>query len=340
MRLKINASSCINPGIFSTEAVITAPPVNACNDFQVPPINYSRHIDARQLRRLSKVAKMGIYTAKACMAQTPGQDAQALIVGTSTGGFSALDSFINNMNEKEEQNLSPVFFLQSLLSDVTGQIVLSMGIKGYTTTYTNRGSAFESSLLDAQLLLEENPDQTVLVGGTDELPQVYGDIVRHSGFLEPEEQMTGPSSISLGENAIFFSLSKASDRDKVYIVDCGTYLGLDKKNINQQLEAFLQENGHLTTDIDLVLSGFYNQDQFEAFFPEGNLKKNVVFFKQYCGEFSTSTAFGVWLAEQLLSAKISPEALELPTPFELKNILVINQFRASNFSFTLLSSNQ
>jgi len=338
MRLSISASSCINPGIFSTTLGENGNTTSDTGDFQLGPIDYKAHIAARQLRRLSKVAKMGIYCAKDCMAQTDNQKAEALIVATSTGGFSALDSFISHMIKQEEQNLSPVYFLQSLLSDVTGQIVLSLGIEGYTTTYTNRGSAFESSILDAQLLLEEHPEQTILVGGTDELPAAYGDIIRHSRFLQTSTKED--QAIPLGENAIFFALSKADPRDEVYIADCRSYLGLEEKNAANELSDFLATNQIAPNEIDAVFSGFYDEAQFEHFFPLSELKRNVVFFKQYCGEFPTSTAYGVWLAEQVLSRKISPEALELPTALCPKNILVINQFRASNFSFTLISANQ
>lgn len=338
MRLSISASSCINPGIFSTTLSEKENTPSDTGDFQLGQIDYQAHIAARQLRRLSKVAKMGIYCAKDCMAQAAGRKAEALIVATSTGGFSALDNFISHMIKQEEQNLSPVHFLQSLLSDVTGQIVLSMGIEGYTTTYTNRGSAFESSILDAQLLLEEHPEHTILVGGTDELPTAYGDIIRHSRFLQITPKEDQP--IPLGENAIFFALSKAGPSDDVYIADCRSYLGLEKSNAATELADFLATNQIASTEIDAVFSGFYDEAQFESFFPLSDLKKNVVFFKQYCGEFPTSTAYGVWLAEQVLDGKISPEALELPTTLRPKNILVINQFRASNFSFTLISANQ
>ncbi len=335
MRLAISASSCINPGVFSQTEDTEA---SAAADFQVQAVDYKEHIEARQLRRLSKVAKMGIYSAKACLAKTEKQQAESLIVATNTGGFSALDSFISSMIEKQEQNLSPVYFLQSLLSDVTGQIVLSLGIEGYTTTYTNRGGAFESSLLDAKILLEEQPNQTVLVGGTDELPASYSDIIRHSNFLDTGGQEGQASDIPLGENAIFFALNTQIEEGDVIISDCQSYLGLAPEQANEKLQAFLSTNAGVIPD--LVLSGFYNEEQFSSYFPGLEAKKNVVLFKQYCGEFPTSTAFGVWLAEQVLKGEISPEALGLPETLLAKNILIINQFRASNFSFTLLSTNQ
>lgn len=335
MRLAISASSCINPGIFSQVEGSASTPTG---DFQVQAVDYKEHIEARQLRRLSKVAKMGIYSAKDCLAKTERQQAESLIVATNTGGFSALDSFISGMIKKQEQNLSPVYFLQSLLSDVTGQIVLSLGIEGYTTTYTNRGAAFESSLLDARILLEEQPEHTILVGGTDELPTSYSDIIRHSGFLEAGMNAEQDQAVRLGENAIFFALNKSIKKGDIVINDCQSFLGLGPKQADEKLQAFLEANGGISPD--LVLSGFYNEEQFSNYFPGWGAKKNVVLFKQYCGEFPTSTAFGVWLAEQVLKGEISPEALGLPKPLQAQNILIINQFRASNFSFTLLSTNQ
>lgn len=335
MRLAISASSCINPGIFSQAGGAAT---SSEGDFQVQAVNYKEHIDPRQLRRLSKVAKMGIYSAKDCLAKTEKQQAESLIVATSTGGFSALDNFISRMIEKKEQNLSPVYFLQSLLSDVTGQIVLSLGIEGYTTTYTSRGAAFESSLLDARILLEEQPDHTILVGGTDELPESYSDIIRHSGFLDAGMERDQHSEVRLGENAIFFALNKSIKKGDVVITDCQSYLGLGPEQAHEKLSTFLEANGGVSPD--LVLSGFYNEEQFSTYFPGLGVKKNVVLFKQYCGEFPTSTAFGVWLAEQVLKGEISPEAFGLPNALQVQNILIINQFRASNFSFTLLSTNQ
>ena len=69
MRLSISASSCINPGIFSTTLSEKENTPSDTGDFQLGQIDYQAHIAARQLRRLSKVAKMGIYCAKDCMAQ-------------------------------------------------------------------------------------------------------------------------------------------------------------------------------------------------------------------------------------------------------------------------------
>src|SRR5690606_36252423 len=41
--------------------------------------------------------------------------------------------------------------------------------KGYNMTYVNNANSFESALLDGMVYLNEHPDDTILLGGVDEL---------------------------------------------------------------------------------------------------------------------------------------------------------------------------
>ncbi len=326
MKLTINASSCLVPPATEEEKSHALQP-NRANG-----VSYQKYIQPRQLRRLSNVAKMGVYSAKACLAKAEKDQVDALLVATGTGGFAALDGFLEKMISQQEQNLSPVYFLQSLHSDVAGQIVLSLGIDGYTTTYTGRGSAFESTLLDAELLLTENPDQHILVGGADELPECYEQIIKQSGFLSSTTHTVGP-----GENAIFFSISK--EGEGVCIEGCESHLGLLSKDVGEALEKFLKVHQIKLEDIEVVLAGFESIEALAQHFPKQEFKDNVVLFKQYCGEFPTSTAYGVWLGDQLLRGEIPNAALGLSPQLSANYVLVLNQYRSNNFSFILLSSN-
>ena len=79
------------------------------------------------------------------------------------------EKFVSAIIDNDEQYLTPTSFIQSTHNTVGGQIALGIGCKGYNFTYVHSSNSFESSLLDAKLMLQNDEANTILIGGVDEL---------------------------------------------------------------------------------------------------------------------------------------------------------------------------
>ena len=78
------------------------------------------------------------------------------------------EKFLKALIDNNEEYLTPTNFIQSTHNTVGAQIALGLGCKGYNFTYVNGSISFESALLDAKLQLENEEENTILVGAADE----------------------------------------------------------------------------------------------------------------------------------------------------------------------------
>lgn len=309
---------------------------NDLGDYVVTNVNYKDHVPASRLRRLSKLSKMGSYCAGECLEESSMENVTSLLVANGRGGFKELASFLERMIRYEEKQVSPIHFLQSLHSDITGQIVLLKGLNGYTNTYTGRGSSFETTLIDAQLLLAEKPEGKILIGGVDALPEIYAEISRNSDFHGGTA--TKPASntpVKLGENAVFFGLT-AEQKTGVHIIGVQSNLGLTPMNFAKVRAEFLMRHNIKEDDLHIIITGFRDEAHMETYLPDKSGKDKTIFYKKYCGEYPTASSFGMWMGEKLLTGEIKPKRFGFTNENPV-NILVMNQYRENNFSFILLT---
>src|SRR6478752_7380571 len=94
----------------------------------------SMHIPPMQLRRMSKIVRMGIAAALSCKAESPGVVPEAITVGTAWGCVQDTEQFLKKLVAQEEQMLTPTAFIQSTHNTVAGQIALITGCNGYNNT--------------------------------------------------------------------------------------------------------------------------------------------------------------------------------------------------------------
>ena len=73
----------------------------------------------------------------------------------------------------------------------------------------------------------------------------------------------------------------------------------------------------------------------EQLFP----KTAIAWFKHLCGEFYTASAFGSWVAAQILKKQHIPESIVYKgaKPFQIKTVLLYNQFQENEHSLILFS---
>ncbi len=339
MELFINGIGIISPQAQFDAAEFSIDSLQTTTDSRLKCIepDYKNFINATQLRRMSRMIKIGIASAKSCLQNADIENPGAIITGTGLGCIEDTEKFLLSIIDNDEQHLSPTPFIQSTHNTVGGQIALLIGCHEYNFTYVHRGLSFESALLDASMLLEEGSAETVLVGGIDELTDNSFKLLSELGIYSRREKVGANFSdgVAGGEGAAFFLLSKKRNEKSISkITSLKCYTGQSYVDvISKKIVECLLEAGKDIKDIELVLTGNSGNRKTDLIYHElkNTLFKNSVTqtFKQYCGEYYTASSFALWLASKLIhnSSLLS----SAPT-----SILIYNNFGGSEHSIILV----
>ncbi|MDP4131177.1 MAG: beta-ketoacyl synthase chain length factor, partial [Bacteroidota bacterium] len=173
--------------------------------------DYTHFVDAKMIRRMSRIVKMGVAAAMECLRAGGIQMPEAIITGTAYGCLEDTGIFLRRMIDNKEELLSPTAFIQSTHNTVGAQIALLLKCHGYNNTIVHRGFSFENALMDARLLLQEGADN-ILTGAVDEITADSHAILSRFGIYKkemhgpgiPEDQKKGTVA---GEGASFFLLT-------------------------------------------------------------------------------------------------------------------------------------
>ena len=313
--------------------------------------DYKEFIPPAAARRMAKGIKMSTVSAKAAVTEAELEENQidAIIVGTGLGCIGDSEKFVMDIIDNKEQYLTPTRFIQSSHNTVAGQIALGMGCKGYNFTYVHSAISFESAVLDAKMQLEEGEADHILVGGVDELVKHHVDTHRLIQHIkkEPVETMkilnSGTKGAIFSEGAHFFVLSNEKGQSSyAELLALKTYNTLAQNQITEKTESFLAENKLTIDSVDLIILGYNGDVEFDGFYDElskGPFKNTAqAYFKHLCGEFDTASGFGFWLGNKILRHQIVPAAVQLNSKntAEPKTVLIYNQYRGENHSFTVL----
>ena len=145
----------------------------------------------------------------------------------------------------------------------------------------------------------------------------------------------------MGEGATFMVISgKDSNENHAYIGAIEVLYKSTKIDIKVSIDKILNENDLHYHDIDLILSGYNSSTSFTHSLNLQSFKKDVpcIFYKNYIGEYPTSTSFAIWLSEKILSTQYIPKLFNIKrnTGEYINNILIVNQYK-DNTSILLIS---
>lgn len=341
MATYINSIASIVPQDFTQKICLSQ-----TDSFQAIEPNYQAFISSGDQRRMSRLVKMGVFSALQCIKKADLNQVDGIAVGTGWGGFDASTKFETALIEKEEKMLSPTTFIQALHNTIAGQIALSIKCYQYNITYAHRGFSFESALMDAMMLLEEKIEpQNILVGGVDELPELRAEMYRRAGYVKScHEKVEDPKHLGVihGEGATFTIVSsEKNDKTLVQILSMSLlYNPISSEEVNQEIISLLEKNDLTTKQIDLVLLGNSGNILWDS--KISNIKKSLftendsIYFKNLCGEYPTSTAFALEVATNYLTQTLPVSMFDFPIKHEAKYALIINQFKDINYSFILI----
>lgn len=345
----IRGTAAISPQ-HSFQQLTTAPVQPMADRFVCAEPDYSSFIDARMIRRMSRIIKMGVAAAKDCLQLAELEMPDAIVTGTAYGCLADTELFLSRMIEYHETLLTPTAFIQSTHNTVGAQIALLLKCHHYNNTFVHRGFSFESSLLDAMTLIHEKTASAVLVGGVDEITDSSHLILKRFGLFRREvvsgDWYGGALKGTInGEGAAFFVLSDTmSQTDYADLRAVHTlYKPANAEEVKWEIQDFLARHQCSMEEIDLVLCGDSGDAKGDAFYKE--LRRSVLAgrpygrFKHLCGDYPTATAFALWLgAEILKQGTVPPNVLAVADATQPKNILIYNHFQNIHHSFYLLSA--
>lgn len=343
----ISPQNTIDSSIFLNEIVSHDTDFVSC----IEP-NYKEFINPIQLRRMSKLIKMGISASKICLKDAGIENPGAIITGTGLGLVGDTEKFLNQMLDNNEEFLAPTAFIQSTHNTISGQVAIALKCFNYNNTYSHRGFSFESALLDGMLLIKDKDAENVLIGGFDEITPEHHSIIKKTRWVKNETIKSlelldhKTQGTIVGESVTFFSLTGKKDENTyARIKNIKTiYKPESNEEIELKIGQFLAENSLTKDDIDLVvlgLNGNIDTDDVYYHLADNYFNTNYAYFKHLCGDYHTAGSFALWFAANTIKHQRVPEITRFRkenfTEKPIKNVLVYNHFREVDHSIFLLT---
>ncbi|MBO9592329.1 MAG: beta-ketoacyl synthase chain length factor [Niabella sp.] len=306
--------------------------------------DYSKYIDPKLIRRMSRIIKMGAAAAMECLQQANVSMPDVITTGTAYGCLADTDQFLTRMVEFKEELLSPTAFIQSTHNTVGAQIALMLKCHHYNNTYVHRGSSFEAALTDAIGLIGEGEAKTALVGGVDEIIEKSHAILSRFDLYKKDGDTAnligdpGKGTMA-GEGAAFFLLN--SQREAGCLAKLEAFQNWYKPSVpvTTLVANFLKRHQVPAGSIDLLITGANGDARYNSLYEA--VQQSVlsavpaITYKQFCGEYPTSAAFALWMAAMIVSTGRVPGAAEPAAP---KRVLVFNNYKQLYPSLYLLSA--
>ncbi|WP_299242608.1 beta-ketoacyl synthase N-terminal-like domain-containing protein [uncultured Aquimarina sp.] len=339
----ISAQPTTDPDMFLEELISYHENIFRCHD-----PNYKDYIKPAAMRRMSKSVKMGVTTASMALKDSGVEIPDAIITGTGMGCKQDSEKFLENILHNDEQFLTPTLFIQSTHNTVGGQVALGLGCKAYNVTYVQGAASFETSVMDAQLMLSEESGKNILVGGIDEIAKNSTLLHKLDGQIKEEDidiitlLDSNTSGTVASEGATFMVLGAKTDKSLANIIDVETISEATPDEIKADIEKFLLRQGLSVDDIDAVVLGNNGDIKYDNYYKnlQSSIFSNIeqLCYKHLIGDYYVASSFGFWLACKIFATNQIPSVLKVNdvTAKNHNNILLYNQYLGKNHSIALL----
>ncbi len=309
--------------------------------------DFKSYINPNQLRRLSRMLRIGLSSATICLRNAKVEIPDGIITATGYGFLDDTAKFLTEMYSLGEKHLTPTFFMQSTYNALGGLVALATRCNGYNNTYVSKGFAFETALLDSIMRIDDNPASRLLVGAYDETDAVQYAVNSKAGHYKTEfvpslKLFESHTRGSLqGEGAAFFLLS--GERTDT------SWCGLDglkmmykptENEFRDGIREVLQNAG----PPDVVISGVSGDEATDSLLTKVTdvdfADASMLRFKHLCGEFCTASSFAMWMAAKILQTQLLPEVAVVrraPEGNEIRTVLILNHYYGRNVTALLLS---
>ncbi|MDL2227602.1 beta-ketoacyl synthase chain length factor [Odoribacter sp. OttesenSCG-928-L07] len=315
--------------------------------------DYSAFIPMMTARRMGLVMKRAIATALKTIRETGIENPDAIITGTGLGCIENTEKFLIAMIENNEELLPPTAFMQSTHNTIGSQIAVFLKCNGYNSTYSHRGTSFDSALFDAVMQFELEKISSALINSHDEMTPNYFKLLSKlnywkEGEISEEVLRDGKSKGSFSSEAsVSFMLENSKSKNTICeLKGMEMMYEPDIEQIEVCLNKILRRNNLNINNINAVVVGVSgdkdNDDIYTELLSSILPQKPVVWYKHIFGESYSASGLGMYVAATILKKGILPKHLlysktctDASTP---QNILVYNHFQNKDHSLVLLSS--
>jgi 3-oxoacyl-(acyl-carrier-protein) synthase len=319
---------------------------------QVVEPDYKNYIKPIQLRRMSRLLKMGVTAAGISLQDAGVEKPDAIITGTGLGMMEETEKFLNGMIDNQERLLNPTAFIQSTHNTVGANIAVMLGCNNYNLTYVHGPVSFENALLDGLMWLAENPSDKVLLGGIEEITEDHFMVTDSMDFWKKGEIDSleilhdGKPGAIAGEGAAFYVLSKDPDPGNyAKVTGLSTHFNPEKDDIiEDHISSFLAGKGLRPEDIDVLITGMNGDPVSDSIYEgiDGLFDQAALCaYKHLSGEHYLASSFAFWLGAKIMKTQSVPAAVMLngnvPSG-KISNILIHNHYQNIHHSLVLITS--
>lgn len=308
--------------------------------------NFTDFLSPIQSRRMGKLLKRVIVTARNTLQNASLDMPDAIISGTGLGCIDNTEKFIYSIMENKEQFLQPTFFMQSTHNILSSLIAIELKCHGYNNTFVHRGTSFENALLDTFLQFRNERIKTALLGGYDELTEDYYTFFKRLGIFEFENDHTSPKKHCFaGETAVSMLLS--AEKTSYALCEMSgvdTFFEPSPAQLERGLDNLLSAAGCTLAEVDAVMVGFNRNPANDAIYHQAIDRlfagKTILQYKHLFGQSFTAPALGTYAAAMCLHKNRIPSHLRADTGETLqqvKRILLYNHYNNKTHSLILLS---
>ncbi|MET0759347.1 MAG: 3-oxoacyl-ACP synthase, partial [Flavobacterium sp.] len=201
---------------------------------------------------------------------------------------------------------------------------------------------------DAKMQIENDEANSILVGGIDETGQYTSSLHKLINVIKNEEDkpysVLNPTSKGavFSEGAAFFVLENQKKESSYASIEAVSILNsLEVDEVENYIQNFLISNNLKSVNIDAIVLGNNGDVEFDNYYDVTNsMFKNTpqIYYKHLSGEYNTASAFGFWIASNILKNQEIPSVLKMNT-LEKENyntLLLYNQYQGKDHSLILL----
>ena len=310
---------------------------------------FKEYISPATALRMPLIVKRAVVTSVEALRCAEVAQPGAIISATGLGDTEGLERYLQTLSSQGEGLLQPTHFMNSPCSLVAVELAKALGCNAYNNTHIQRNISFESALLEAQMLLKEGR-QSVLLSANDEVTSslfyLYwrlGLWRSHLGSTLGVFKKRHAKGTFAGEGSVSCLLGVSPQTDmaiEVAAVDIMHQPTSEK--FECRLKSLLDEAGMSIDEISAIMLGkngdAVNDMVYEVLRKRFFKKIPTVYYKHLCGEYSTASAFGWYVAVRMLQNGRIPESV-LPTQQPkgpVQSILLVNHSQSVDYSLVLL----
>ncbi|MDY6968914.1 MAG: beta-ketoacyl-[acyl-carrier-protein] synthase family protein [Spirochaetota bacterium] len=294
-KLAILGSACIT-GAGNTydtiESLITGKECRGVLDLATVSGNLSLK-DVRRLKRLPRITLS--LSQNACDSSGSSEGPSSIFFGTGWGALSETSDFLSKLFESGEQFTSPTDFIGSVHNAPAGQAAIRFNSTGANITTTGGNYSFEQALLCASLISHNNDDPLMVIGADEHHEKL-------SGIFDPS--VDAVKFAADGGGAL---LLKPTDRKSGLTISTEFFeYSNNNENIINSLVKSLGGAERINDIIGAIFLGMPRSEkkiteiQYNQFLSITGFKDPIIDYREYLGEFATSSAVASVVAIQFI----------------------------------------